>query len=100
MWMGDRTTDLKVVKEQVALKTVGVDDMGKNTKRQDGERSHQRRSKGRGEGEQGVVPAGKERKSSHRNQSSGSQRRKVKPQQRRELSQQMWEELGSRMRTR
>jgi len=60
------------------------------------------RGEARAEGKenQGVVPAGEERKSSHHNQSSGFQRREVKPQQRRELSQQMWEEPGSRMRTR
>ena len=49
---------MKVMKEQVALKTVGVDDMGKNTKRQDVERSHQRRGKGRGEGEPGCGASG------------------------------------------
>ena len=59
MWMGEGSKDLKVVKEQVALKTVGVDDMGKNTKRQDGERSHQRRGKGRGEGEPGCGTSGR-----------------------------------------
>lgn len=63
MWTGEGSTDLKVVKEQMASKTVGVDEMGKNTERQGGERRGATRGEERTEqeGEPGCG-AGRERR--------------------------------------
>lgn len=87
MWTGEGSTDLKVVKEQMASKTVGVDEMGKNTERQGGERSHQRRGKDRaGRRTRVSCRPGEEGMSDHHSQSSGSPMGEAKIQKRKELS--------------